>query len=89
MEYCKKELYNIDTMRSFGHWHYTYLYYAQVVYREGGKSWEAFRDKLYDRIVREQKSNGSWEGNVGSVYVTAINLTILQLDKALLPIYQR
>ncbi len=89
MEYCKKELYNIDSMRSFGHWHYTYLYYSQVVYREGGKTWESFRDKLYDRIVREQKPNGSWEGNVGSVYVTAINLIILQLDKALLPIYQR
>ncbi len=89
MEYCKKELYNIDSMRSFGHWHYTYLYYSQVVYREGGKTWEVFRDRLYDRIIREQKSNGSWEGNVGSVYVTAINLTILQLDKALLPIYQR
>lgn len=89
MEYCRKELYNIDSMRSFGHWHYTYLYYAQVVYREGGKSWEVFRDKLYDRIIREQKSNGAWEGNVGSVYVTAINLTILQLEKALLPIYQR
>jgi hypothetical protein len=89
MKYCKKELYKIDSIRSFGHWHYTYLYYSQVVYREGGKSWETFRNKLYDRIVREQKTNGSWEGNIGAVYVSSINLTILQLDRALLPIYQR
>lgn len=89
MKYCKKELYKIDSIRSFGHWHYTYLYYSQVVYREGGKTWETFRDKLYDRIVREQKANGSWAGNIGPVYVGSINLTILQLDKALLPIYQR
>ncbi len=89
LEYCKKNLYNMDSSRSFGHWHYTYLYYAQVVYREGGPVWEAFRDKLYDRIVREQRSDGSWQGNIGPVYVTAINLTILQLDQALLPIYQR
>jgi hypothetical protein len=89
MKYCRKELYKIDSIRSFGHWHYTYLYYSQVVYREGGKTWETFRDKLYDRVVREQKSNGSWTGNIGPVYVTAINLTILQLDQSLLPIYQR
>ncbi len=89
MKYCKKELYKIDSVRSFGHWHYTYLYYSQVIYREGGKSWEVFRDKLYNRIVREQKSDGSWDGNIGPVYVGAINLTILQLETGLLPIYQR
>ncbi|MEM8677963.1 MAG: prenyltransferase/squalene oxidase repeat-containing protein, partial [Planctomycetota bacterium] len=50
MEYCKKNLYRIDNTRSFGHWHYTYLYYAQVVYREGGQVWEDFRNGLYERI---------------------------------------
>lgn len=89
MEYCKKNLYRIDGARSFGHWHYTYLYYGQVVYREGGELWSTFRDKLYDRITREQLQNGSWMGNIAPVYVTSINLTILQLDLGLLPIYQR
>ncbi len=89
MKYCKDNLYRIESARSFGHWHYTYLYYSQAVYREGGTSWEAFREKLYQRIVREQKADGSWEGDIGPVYVTSINLTILQLDKGLLPIYQR
>ena len=88
MEYCKKNLYRIDSARSFGHWHYTYLYYSQVVYREGGKAWEEFRDRLYGRIEQSQDQDGSWQGNVGPVYVTSINLTILQLDQGILPIYQ-
>jgi hypothetical protein len=90
LQYCKRNLYKVGTARnSYGHWHYTYLYYAQVVYREGGEAWESFRDSLYDKIVSEQQSDGSWQGNIGPIYVTAINLTILQLDKGFLPIYQR
>ena len=90
LEYCKKTLYPItDQNRSFGHWHYTYLYYSQVVYRQGGNEWEIFRNKLYDRVVTEQQPNGSWTGNIGPIYVTAINLTMLQLDRAYLPIFQR
>ena len=57
-EYCRKNLFRITGgARSFGHWHYTYLYYSQVVYREGEKNrkhWEDFRDKLYARIVGQQ-----------------------------------
>ena len=90
LDYCRKNLYRIsDGARSFGHWHYTYLYYSQVVYRQGGKQWEPFRDKLYNRIVSEQNGGGSWQGNIGPIYVTAINLIILQLDRAFLPIFQR
>lgn len=89
LEYCKQNLLRLESARSFGHWHYTYLYYGQVVYRQGGAAWESFRDKLYNRIVREQQGDGSWTGDIGPVYVSSINLTILQLDKGLLPIYQR
>jgi hypothetical protein len=90
LEYSKKNLHNINnSVQSFGHWHYTYLYYSQVVYRQGDEEWPAFRDKLYDKIVSEQEANGSWTGNIGPIYVTACNLIMLQLDKGLLPIYQR
>lgn len=89
IEYCKKNLLRLDGGQTFGHWHYTYLYYTQVVYREGGEAWESFRSKIYSRIVGEQHQSGSWQGTMGEVYYTAINLTILQLDKGLLPIYQR
>jgi hypothetical protein len=90
LEFCKKNLHNLsEGSNSFGHWHYTFLYYAQVVYRQGKKEWEPFRDKLYAKIVKEQQSDGSWTGNIGPIYVTACNLIMLQLDKAFLPIYQR
>lgn len=89
MKYCKDKLYRLSGNQSFGHWHYTYLYYSQVVYREGGEAWRTFRDKLYSRVVGEQTDNGSWTGNIGPIYVTAINLAILQLENGFLPIYQR
>ena len=90
LEYCKDTLYRIsDAAQAYGHWHYSYLYYAQVMYRQGGDEWEPFRDKLYERIMDEQASDGSWNGNIGPIYVTAINLIILQLDYGYLPIFQR
>jgi hypothetical protein len=90
LEYCKRNLQNLsEGPNSFGHWHYTYLYYSQVMYRQGDKEWLPFRDKLYNHIVKEQQPDGSWTGNIGPIYVTACNLIMLQLDKAYLPIYQR
>lgn len=90
LKYTKANLHNINnSIQSFGHWHYTYLYYSQVVYRQGPEEWDPFRDKLYDKIVSEQEPNGSWNGNIGPIYVTACNLIMMQLDQGLLPIYQR
>jgi hypothetical protein len=89
LSYCEKNLFNIH-QESFGHWHYAHYYYAQVLYREGGKKWEEYRDKIFERIVREAGPDGAWtQGYIGPVYTTAINLTILQLERAALPIYQR
>jgi hypothetical protein len=88
--YAKKNLHSINGgAQTFGHWHYTYLYYSQVVYRQGAEEWDPFRDKLCNKIVGEQSSDGGWTGNIGPIYVTACNLIMLQLDKAFLPIYQR
>ncbi|WP_237607715.1 prenyltransferase/squalene oxidase repeat-containing protein [Roseimaritima sediminicola] len=89
-QYAKENLHDIhDAARSFGHWHYTYLYYSQVVYRQGNELWGDFRNKLYDRIVGEQKPDGNWDGQIHPVYITACNLIMLQLDRGFLPIYQR
>ena len=79
-DYCRKNLASISN-RGFGHWHYAHYYYAQVQYREGGKTWEDYRDRVFDRIVSEANPDGSWsQGYIGPVYTTAINLTILQLE---------
>jgi hypothetical protein len=88
-DYCNKNLSNISN-EGFGHWHYAHYYYAQVCYREGGNAWEEYRKKVFARILSEASPDGSWsQGYVGPVYTTAINLTILQLENASLPIYQR
>ena len=87
--YCDKNLSSI-TNEGFGHWHYAHYYYSQVLYREGGKKWEEYRAKIFERLLREANPDGSWsQGYIGPVYTTAINLTILQLENAALPIYQR
>jgi len=88
-DYCKKNLGNISN-QGFGHWHYAHYYYAQVRYRDSGKNWEEYRNGIYARLVQEAGTDGSWnQGYIGPVYTTAINLTILQLENAALPIYQR
>jgi len=72
-----------------GHWHYAHYYYAQVLYREGGDEWESYRDQVNRKLMSEQSEDGSWrQGYVGTVYTTATNLTIMQLENANLPIYQ-
>jgi Squalene-hopene cyclase C-terminal domain len=90
LKYARDNLHGLnDDGAAFGHWHYTYLYYSQVVYRQGDEQWLSFRDSLYDKIVAEQENDGSWKDQIGPVYITACNLIMLQLDHGLLPIYQR
>jgi hypothetical protein len=89
MKYCEGKLNNISS-QGFGHWHYAHYYYAQVQYRRGGKAWKSYKEKIFKRIISEASTDGSWgQGYIGPVYTTAINLTILQLPDAALPIYQR
>lgn len=96
LEYCRQNL-KPDGADSFGHWHYAHFYYSQVEYRQGGEAWENYRGHITDRILREadiikigDEEAAVWKhGMVGPVYTTALNLIILQLDKACLPIYQR
>ncbi len=90
LKYARDSLHGLqDDGAAFGHWHYTYLYYSQVVYRQGDEHWLSFRDALYNKIVSEQEGDGSWKGQISPVYTTACNLIMLQLDQGLLPIYQR
>jgi hypothetical protein len=96
LEYCRQHL-DPTSRDSFGHWHYAHFYYAQVQYREGGQTWDEYRDAVEKRILREatevkvgDETAYMWQqGYVGPVYTTALNLIILQLENAYLPIYQR
>jgi hypothetical protein len=57
--------------------------------------WSAYRKELFDNLKSTQSQDGSWStgnwtaGSVGSVLVTSFYLTMMQLDKAALPMYQR
>jgi squalene cyclase len=92
LDYAEKHLGNIAN-NGFGHWHYAHFYYAQVMYREGGRKWEAYREQMEKRLLSEAQPEGDavfWgQGYIGPVYTTATNLTILQLENGTLPIYQR
>ena len=88
-EYSQKHLHNLEQGEKYGHWHYTYLYYSQVVYRQSREIWVEFRDRICPYIEARQKSDGSWDGHIDPAYVSSCNLIILQLDNGYLPIFQR
>jgi hypothetical protein len=57
-------------------------------------TWSNYRKETFEFLRRAQSADGSWAGTggwgqIGPVYATAMALTIMQLDKAALPIYQR
>jgi hypothetical protein len=88
-EYCKKQLV-AEVTSTQGHWHYAHLYFAQNLYRDGGQPWQDYRQKVYAQLAAASGEDDAWpQGFIGPVYTTAINLTILQLEKAAVPIYRR
>ena len=95
-EYCEKHL-KPKGQDNFGHWHYAHFYYSQVQYREGEEAWNEYIDVIRKRLLREveiidvgDRKLAVWkQGFVGHVYTTSLNLVVLQMDKACLPIYQR
>jgi hypothetical protein len=90
---------------SFGHWEYTHYYYSQVLYMLGDDgyarlfpdstagerlTWSRYRDVIFDYIASQQGADGGWtQGYIGTTFTTACYLTILQLEKGTLPVYQR
>jgi hypothetical protein len=102
--YCQTTI-PLSQAGRFGHDEYTHYYYAQSLYFLGENgyaklfpkssesermTWSKYRKGAFGSLVRSQNADGSWNsGNIGTVYTTAINLAILQLDNNTLPIYQR
>ncbi len=54
-------------------------------------TWSKYRKAMFAHLKSIQAQDGSWTGGggIGPIYSTALYLTILQLDNATLPIYQR
>ena len=89
--YCDEHIWPGKALKSSsGHWHYMHFYYAQVIYRQGGDRWNKYSKELQEKILKEANAGGGWsDRQIGSVYTTAINCIVLQLNKGYLPIYQR
>jgi hypothetical protein len=89
----------------FGHDEYTHYYYAQALYILGDNgyarlfpdskpdeqvTWSKYKKPMFEHLVKAQSADGSWNsGQIGTIFSTAVNLTILQLENGTLPIYQR
>lgn len=54
-------------------------------------TWSKYREAMYPYLIDSQdKNSGAWStGYIGPVFSTSVNLSILQLEKGILPIYQR
>jgi len=56
-------------------------------------TWSKYREAMFDSLVRLQNQDGSFPSNggfsVGPVYSTAVYCTIMQLDRGIVPFYQR
>jgi hypothetical protein len=103
-KFCHQNLGGLGGAR-FGHDEYTHYYYAQAVYLLGDEgwaklfpdskesdrvTWTKYRKATFDQLVRSQGADGSWQGgHVGPVFITPVYVSIMQLDNAVLPIYQR
>ena len=57
-------------------------------------TWSKYKEAMFPYILDQQsQTEGNWTGSggygIGPVFVTAVNLSILQLDRGTLPIFQR
>ena len=90
LEYCKKNLYDsaiLSARSGIGTTPISTTHRSSI--GRGSTSGSHSATSCTSGLSSEQKSDGSWIGNIAPVYVTACNLIMLQLDKAYLPIYQR
>jgi len=58
---------------------------------ENRMTWSKYRDNLYEFLKSRQGGDGGWTGGFdgNGIIVTCFNLTLLQLEKGLLPMYHR
>ncbi len=56
-------------------------------------TWSAYRTSMFDNLMRIQNQDGSFQGgggfSVGPVYSTAVYCTIMQIDRGVVPFYQK
>jgi hypothetical protein len=89
LDYIKKHIRGGRSSTFGGHAEYELFYAAQAIFLSGAENWTTTYPKWRDDLIKRQNKDGSWEGQVGGVYVTSLSLVVLQLPYQYLPILQR
>ena len=71
------------------HYYYGHYYAVQAMHMAGGNEWSVWWPAIRDELISKQSPDGSWRGEAGTEYGTAMALIILQMPKGNLPIFQR
>jgi hypothetical protein len=72
---------------SEGMYFYGNYYVTQAMFLAGGDYWAEFYPALRDQLIARQAADGSWQGEAGADYATAMALIILQMPNRYLPVY--
>jgi hypothetical protein len=71
----------------------TYFFYGnyyccQAMFLAGGDYWTTYYPRVRERLLqRQSKATGSWTGEAGEDYATAMGLIILQMPNRYLPVF--
>jgi len=76
--------------RNTPHYFYGHYYAVQAMYLAGGKYWRAWFPAIREELIgRQSQTDGSWDGQAGKTYGTAMALIIIQMPNRYLPIFQK
>ena len=75
--------------RTVGHYYYGHYYAAQAMFLAGDAHWQRWWPAIRAELLEKQEANGSWRGQAGDEYGTAMALIIFQMPNRLLPIFQK
>jgi len=71
-----------------GFYFYGHYYACQAMFLAGGDYWGSYYPKMRDELIsRQNKTAGSWMGEAGDEYATAMALIILQMPNRYLPVF--
>lgn len=71
------------------HYFYGNYYATQAMFMAGGDAWKRYWPAVRADLLKKQLADGSWNGEAGSAYATAMACIILQVPNRLLPILQK
>jgi hypothetical protein len=70
------------------HYYYGQYYAVQAMFLAGGDYWAQWYPAIRDELIaRQDKTTGSWTGDVNDDYATAASLIILQVPNRYLPVF--